>query len=88
MPINSDGKVAYIYKDGTWYAISGAINTNASYTWTAAQTFSSPVTFEEVLNAKAGINNFQSPETRDAAIPSPINGTVCFVRQETLGGLS
>jgi hypothetical protein len=86
MPINSDGKVAYIYKDGTWYAISGAINTNASYTWTASQTFASPVTFEEVLISRAGINNFQSPETRDIAIPNPINGSVCFVRQSTTGG--
>ena len=86
MPINSDGKVAYIYKDGTWYAISGAINTNASYTWTASQTFASPVTFEEVLISRAGINNFQSPETRDIAIPNPVDGAVCFVRQSTTGG--
>ena len=86
MPINSDGKVAYIYKDGTWYAISGAINTNASYTWTASQTFASPVTFEEVLISRAGINNFQSPETRDIAIPNPVDGSVCFVRQSTTGG--
>ena len=86
MPINSDGKVAYIYKDGTWYAISGAINTNAAYTWTAQQTFASPVSFQEVLTAKAGINNFQSPEIRDTVLTSPVNGTVCFIRQETTGG--
>jgi len=86
MPTNTNGKVAYVYKDGTWYAISGAINTNASYTWTASQTFSSPVTFEEVLTSKAGVNNFQSPETRDLALTSPIEGLICFVRQVTTGG--
>jgi hypothetical protein len=85
--INSDGKVAYIYNQSndTWYALGGAVNTNAEYTWTADQTFGAVVNFDMVANAKAGINNFQNPTARDAVITSPSNGVVCFVRQ-TDGG--
>jgi hypothetical protein len=85
--INSEGKVAYIYNEqnDTWYAIGGAVNTNAQYTWTADQKFSSVVTLDTVTNAKAGVNNFQNATARDAAIPSPINGIVAFVRQKNSG---
>jgi hypothetical protein len=85
--INSDGKVAYIYSEtnDTWYAIGGAVNTNAEYTWNADQEFNSVVTFDTVVNAKAGINNYQNPTARNAAILSPTNGIVCFVRQEDSG---
>jgi hypothetical protein len=85
--INTAGKVAYMYDQGTdtWYAISGAVNTNAAYTWTATQNFGTTANFQSALNAKAGVNNFQNPTTRDAAITSPTNGIVCFVRQEDSG---
>jgi hypothetical protein len=85
--INSDGKVAYIYNasNQTWYALGGAVNTNAQYTWTADQRFGAAVTFDTVANAKAGINNFQNPTARTAAIPSPINGIVSFIRQKDDG---
>lgn len=87
--INSDGKVAYIYNESndTWYALGGAVNTNAEYTWTADQTFSSVVNFDMVANAKAGVNNFQNPTARDAALTSPTNGIVCFVRQTDTGSV-
>jgi hypothetical protein len=85
--INSDGKTAYIYNEenDTWYALAAAVNTNAQYTWTADQEFSAVVTLDSVVTAKAGVNNFQNPEARDLAIPSPTNGIVCFVRQATGG---
>jgi hypothetical protein len=87
--INSNGKIAYIYNQSndTWYAIGGAVNTNAEYTWTADQRFSSVVSFDMVANAKAGVNNFQNPTARDAAITSPTNGVVCFVRQTNDGAI-
>jgi hypothetical protein len=87
--INSDGKVAYIYNQSndTWYALGAAVNTNAEYTWTADQTFSSVVNFDMVTNAKAGINNFQNPTARDTALVSPTNGIVCFVRQTNAGAV-
>ena len=87
--INSDGKLAYIYNQSndTWYALGGAVNTNAEYTWTADQTFGAVVNFDMVANAKAGINNFQNPTARDTAIPSPTNGVVCFVRQTDSGSV-
>lgn len=85
--INTDGKIAYIYSesDNTWYALSGAVNTNAEYIWTADQKFSSVVTFDTVVKSKAGVNNFQNPTARDAALTSPSNGIVCFVRQKDDG---
>jgi hypothetical protein len=87
--INTTGKVAYMYDEetDTWYAISGAINTAAPYTWTSTQSFNNTILANDVLNAKAGVNNFQNPTARDTAIPSPINGIVCFVRQENSGAV-
>jgi hypothetical protein len=83
MPISTTPRPAYIYKDGTWYPISSPVNTAANYDWTGDHDFSAAVSFEEVLKAKAGVNNFQNPAARDAAIPSPVeNGTVVFVRQD------
>ena len=86
---DTTGKVAYMYDEetDTWYAISGAINTAAPYTWTSTQTFNNTILANDVLNAKAGVNNFQNPTARNAAIPSPINGIVCFVRQEDSGAI-
>lgn len=87
--IDTTGKVGYMYDEetDTWYALSGAVNTNAAYTWTATQTFGTTANFQSVLNAKAGVNNFQNPTARDAVITSPINGIVCFVRQEDSGAV-
>ena len=73
--IDTTGKVGYMYDEetDTWYALSGAVNTNAAYTWTATQTFGTTANFQSVLNAKAGVNNFQNPSARDLAITSPID---------------
>lgn len=85
--INSQAKVAYIYDadSDSWHAIGGAVNTAASYTWTASQSFESLVNFDTVLNAKGGVNNFQNATARDSVITSPSNGVVAFVRQDTDG---
>ena len=83
MPISNTPRPAYIYQGGTWYPISSPVNTAANYDWTGTHEFSSTVTFEDVLRAKAGVNNFQNPAARDAAIPSPTEGVVVFVRQDS-----
>lgn len=82
--IDTTGKIAYIYNQDTdtFYAISGAINTSASYEWTGTQTFNNTVVAEDAIVAKGGVNNFQTPSQRDAAIPSPINGIVVFIRED------
>lgn len=87
--INTNGKVAYIYNQATdtWNAISAAINTAASYTWNGTQTFATTVVAEEVIRAKGGINNFLNPSARDTAIPSPVNGVVAFIRQDSSGNV-
>jgi hypothetical protein len=80
--ISAVGKVAYIYDQptDTWHPVAGYANTTETYTWSGPHTFSNTVNFDSVLIAKAGINNFQSESTRNAAIPSPINGIVVFIR--------
>jgi hypothetical protein len=87
--ISSVGKIAYIYKSnpvgtgGTWHPIAGYANTTAPYSWSGTHNFSNTVTFDSVLNAKFGINNFQNPSDRDAAIPITAqtpDGIVVFIR--------
>ena len=88
--ISSNSKVAYIYDAATdtWYPTAGLASTSANYDWTGTHEFSSTATFEDVLNAKAGVNNFQNPAARDAAMSNtPVNGTVVFVRQDNSGNL-
>jgi hypothetical protein len=87
MTISSNGKVAYVYQDSTstWHPVAGTTSTGANYAWTGTHNFGSAVTLTEVLTAKAGVNNFLNTAARDAALPSPTNGIVCFVRQ-TDGG--
>lgn len=93
--VSSTSKVAYIYDSATdtWYPTAGLASTSADYNWSGDHSFSSTVdfsaavTFENVLNAKAGVNNFQNPAVRDAAIPSPTNGIVAFIRQDANGNV-
>jgi hypothetical protein len=87
MTISSNGKVAYVYQDSTdtWHPVAGTTSTGANYAWTGTHSFGSAVSLTEVLTAKAGVNNFLNTATRDAALPSPTNGIVCFVRQNSNG---
>lgn len=86
---SSVGKIAYIYdqETDTWYPVAGSTNTAANFNWSGAHTFASTVSLNSVVNAKAGINNFQNPAARDLAIASPSNGIVAFVRQDELGSV-
>ena len=89
--IDSESKVAYIYSSATdkWHPIAGAVNTGAAYTWSADQQFSTTVTFESVVKAKAGVNNFLNPAARDLAFTGVSSenkkGIVCFVRNDASG---
>lgn len=88
---SSTPKVAYIFKEsspagnGTWHPVAGLASTTVPYSWTAQHSFADDVTFADVVNAKAGVNNFANPSARDAAIPSPTTGIVCFLRQDASG---
>ena len=86
--INSTPRPAYVYDEATgqWHAISGQVNTSAAYTWTGAQNFSSPATFESVVVGK-NINIFLNPATRTSAMGSPIYGTVTFLKQDAVGNV-
>jgi hypothetical protein len=90
---SNQSRVAYVFKEstpagnGSWHPIIGIASTNADYTWTGTHTFNDQqVTFEEVVKAQGGVNNFETESARDAAIPSPDHGTVAFVK--TVNGVS
>jgi len=89
--IDSQSKVAYIYSSATdkWHPIAGAVNTGAAYTWSADQQFSTTVTFDTVIKAKAGVNNFLNPAARDLVFTNISaenkKGIVCFVRNDAAG---
>lgn len=84
---STNPKVAYIYDSATdtWHPVAGLVSTDANYVWSGTNTFTNTVSFEDVLNAKAGVNNFVNPLERDTAIPTPTNGVVVFVRQDSTG---
>ncbi len=85
---SNESKVAYIFKEsspagnGVWYPITGIASTSADYTWTGTHEFNNnPVTFEEVVKAQGGVNNFNTESDRDTALGStPPHGTVAFVK--------
>ena len=85
--ISSSGKLGYIYDQATdtWHPVAGLVNTSSAYQWSGTHDFSNTVTLEQVMQAKAGVNNFLNPAARDAAIPSPTNGVVAFIRQDDAG---
>jgi hypothetical protein len=86
-PVSSQSRVAYLFDGTNWRPIAGVASPSADYTWTGDHIFNSEatVTFETVVKNKAGINNFASTSARDAAIPSPVTGLVCFVSQDADG---
>ena len=84
--INSNPRPGYVYDEATdqWYEIAGKVNTAAAYTWTASQVFDSTVSLNSTVIAK-NVNIFLNPSARDSAIPSPIYGTVVFLKQNAGG---
>ena len=84
---NYSGKPAFMYDQETdvWLQLGGAIDTSAGYTWTGVHAFSSDASFADSLTSREGINNFLNPAALAAAIPSPVHGSVAFVRQDARG---
>lgn len=84
---DSDGKAAYVYNaaDDTWYQVSGKTDISGTFEWTGLHTHLSNLTAAENFTAKKGTNNFLNPAARDAAIPSPTEGTICLIRQNSGG---
>ena len=84
---NYDGKPGYIYSeaDDTWYELSGKTDTTGTFEWAGPHTFLSTATAVDHLIGKKGINNFLNPAARDASITSPVEGVVCFLRQDESG---
>ena len=85
--IDSVGKVAYIYNqpEDKWYPVAGYASTTVPYSWSGVHAFTNSVSFDSVVNAKAGVNNFLNSNSRNSAIPSPTNGLVVFIQQTNEG---
>jgi len=77
----------YMYDEvgDTWYAFGAKIDTASAYEWTNTQTYLNDVTFDDTVIARDGWNNFLNPAARDAALTSPLQGTIVFVRQDAGG---
>lgn len=88
---NNDGKPAYMFKqgasssDGVWYAVGAKVDTSAAYEFTGANSFTNTVLFDDAVTATSGWNNFLNPAARDAALATPVRGTICFVRTDAGG---
>jgi hypothetical protein len=88
---DNDGKPAYMFKqgasssDGVWYAVGAKVDTSAAYEFTGANSFTNTVLFDDAVTATNGWNNFLNPAARDAALATPVRGTICFVRQDAGG---
>lgn len=84
---NSDGKPGYMYDSAsdTWYQLSGKTDTSGGYEWGGAHKFLSTADFIDHVISQKGINNFLNPAARDASLISPVNGSLCIIRQDDLG---
>ena len=88
---DNDGKPAYMFKqgasssDGVWYAVGAKVDTSAAYQFTGANSFTNTVSFADAVTATQGFNNFLNPAARDAALATPVRGTIAFVRQDAGG---
>jgi hypothetical protein len=84
---NDAGKPTYMYDSvgDVWYAVGAKVDTSAGYEWTGANSFTNTVSFDDAVTATNGWNNFLNPAARDAALATPVRGTICFVRQDAGG---
>jgi hypothetical protein len=88
---DTSGRPAYMFKggatssDGVWYPVGAQIDTTAAYEFTGANSFTNTVSFDDAVTATQGFNNFLNPAARDAALATPVRGTIAFVRQDSGG---
>jgi hypothetical protein len=84
---NDAGKPTYMYDSigDVWFAVGAKIDTSAAYEFTGANSFTNTVLFDDAVTATNGWNNFLNPAARDAALATPVRGTMCFVRQDSGG---
>ena len=84
---NNDGKPTYMYDSvgDVWYAVGAKIDTASGYEWGGTQTFLNTVTTDAAVILRDGFNNFLNPAARDAALTSPVRGTIAFIRQDAGG---
>lgn len=86
--ISSVGKLGYVYNEATdtWFPLAGSVDTTQPFSWTGAHTFANSISVAGPIVSRLGINNFENPAQRDTSIPSPLNGAISFVRNNSSGG--
>lgn len=80
--VSAVGKAAYVYdsSDDTWYPVAGSTNPGANIDWTGTQSFAATTTFKNSVVAQKGINVYLNATIRNAAMPSPVTGAMCFLQ--------
>jgi len=86
--ISSTGKLGYIYNEAsdTWFPIAGSVDTTQNFEWSGTHNFSNSISVLSTFISRLGINNFENPAQRDSSIPTPQNGAIAFVRNNSSGG--
>lgn len=85
--IDNYPRPTYVYDidTDTWYPISGKTDITSSYEWTGMHNFLNSVALSNQVLMQKGFNVFLNATARDADIPTPIYGTMAFLKQDSLG---
>lgn len=85
--INNYPRPAYVYDADTdqWYEVGGKTDVNASFEWNGMHNFLNSVALSNSVVMQKGFNVFLNAAARDAVVPTPIYGTMAFLKQDSLG---
>lgn len=85
--IDNYPRPGYVYDadTDTWYPLSGKTDLNSSYEWSGMHNFLNSIALSNQVLMQKGFNVFLNSTARDTDIPTPIYGTMVFLKQDTLG---
>lgn len=85
--VNNYPRPAYVYDADTnqWFPIAGKTDINASYEWNGMHYFGNSTAFDNSVIMQKGFNVFLNATERNSIIPSPIYGTIVFLKQDASG---
>jgi hypothetical protein len=85
--VNNYPRPAYVYDADTnqWYEVGGKTDINASYEWNGMHNFLNSTAFGNSVVMQKGFNVFLNESARNEVVPTPIYGTMAFLKQDSLG---
>lgn len=85
--IDNIPRPGYVYDadTNTWFPIAGKPDVNASYEWNGMHNFLNSVALSNSVLMQKGFNVFLNPSARNTDVPTPIYGTICFLKQDASG---